>query len=1254
MWVELETGNTITNAHYEGEPGGLYDTGDTTSWYGATYATQYNTFWHWIAKQLIATMTYPTSIATGATTDAMRVVHKATNLTHQKYDIRIVRRTPNKNNYRYGDRMFLGSVREVIYDDFTYPRNILVGIKALATDKLSGSFEFRTTVEGSLVNVYNGSAWTISYSNNPAWVCYDVLTQPVINDSNNIIRYDGIDPSRLDTTSFYTWAQFCDELVNNGEGGTEKRFTFNGTFDTSLKLWEAALQIAAMSRALLVWNGIGISVIIDKAVTLPDDAVQLFTMSNILQDSFKETFLSLEDRAGEIEVSYNNQDMNYERDVLNVYSSALDRPTNKVSLSLIGCTSSSQAWRTAQFQLLQNEYVKRIIEFQANVEAVAITIGDVFYFSHDVPQWGLVSGSIKSASNSPYSFALADDKTLTIESGKTYGVMVRLNDDTIVTKTITNSAGTYNSFTVSTAWTTLPNEYDKVSIGELNTESKPFRAIEVSRDADLVCTIKAVEYDDNIYSVDTGTPILPATNYSGLTFDAIVSDLSVKELIKINESGSIDRQLAVSFTKPNTLQVKGYNVNYRKLYSIKNNEDTAMIPPFTIAGRNITTSNILLTKNIDPASVYQVYVTCVDARGVEALNLGTPLYTITTSSDKVGVNPILDNGITGLSLLDNPNGYQFSGRDCKLTWNRVTSSNDGAEAGSEGDVGAGYFSVNTLFKDYEVNIYSSNKTLLRKEYTIENYYNYTLEKNSEDCYRVLGLTIPTNQFYVEVKIRDMFNRVSSKARQLYIEHTVPSNVGTITTEPFEDGMTFKWDKLTAIDIRGYKVRTKVNSGDFGDWIEITDNIYKRELTIIEKASQGQSTSTIYIEVIAINVFNQESATATTANDECLNQKPLITVANTTGYGIYQDLQTAIDALPSGGQIFIKSGSYTISSPGITISNANYEIVGENQDTVVFNVVSDYNGINFADGYNYKCILNNFSLNYNHSSTSTTNSLIYMANCTTLSTVNLTNLKLTSNDVSHYYKYGIYSNNNFGRTEITNCSIFYGTSGIYFGAGLKSLYIATNRIDTMSTYGIYSYGNKLGDTLISGNVLTNINVDGIHLEYPYNAKVTNNDISSSTAGATFKGIYCHQMATGLVSNNSITNYKTTNFAYNALYIETGSKITIISNEINGSSSYTGSAYTVYFTGVTDSIISNNKVTLNITDTTSNHYGIALSSSDRNRISSNTIDLINNNAKDVGIYLATGSDYNYGVDNITYRVGTSLTDSGTGNSVSVTDV
>ncbi|MFX7063741.1 hypothetical protein ABTH87_18975, partial [Acinetobacter baumannii] len=58
-----------------------------------------------------------------------------------------------------------------------------------------------------------------AYSNNPAWIYYDICT---------VDRYalgDRLTPLMVDKWSLYRLAQYCDQMVPDGLGGQEPRFT---------------------------------------------------------------------------------------------------------------------------------------------------------------------------------------------------------------------------------------------------------------------------------------------------------------------------------------------------------------------------------------------------------------------------------------------------------------------------------------------------------------------------------------------------------------------------------------------------------------------------------------------------------------------------------------------------------------------------------------------------------------------------------------------------------------------------------------------------------------------------------------------------------------------------------------------------------------------------------------------------------------------------------------------------------------------
>lgn len=641
VWWEGLKGDSDPNSHHEGEREYSDITGDSK--------------WRWIGSPLTMSdvnvdYIIVTGSQTGSITQSFNVDVNPTNKGYYEIYVEYIKveysyTDADYHQYwteidytssRFGFDMYLYIVREVTGDPFRYPRLASLGVTAIANDKISGSFKFSCMSECAYINIYTGTQWNNIMSDNPAWVTWDILTQPVINDSaigksninttagdGDIVRYDGIDPSKLDLTKFKEWADYCDDqikttalsgtvssssdsngikIIGNNTSFTsevtvgdyigntnigiqkvtqiddnntlyvayafpsylsgesinniEKRCTFNGGFDVSnMSLFEAAQKVAEVARAVIVLNGNMYTVAIDKPITVP---AQMFNVANIKTDTFKETFLSMEDRASELEVDYINIANDFERERLNVFNVNMPSKTNKLTVQGFGIQKASEAWRYGMFKLYKNQYLQRVIEFDANVEAITTTLGDGCYVQHDVPQWSY-GGRIVSATTNTVTL----DKEVTIESGEIYTIMIVLSDDTRVEKTVTNGAGTYTTLNLSTPFDTIPQKYNNFLFGKQG-EAKIFKVLDLSKSQDLDRTITCIEYNESIYNVDTDEPVIPTPDVSDLDTLPDVTNLLLDELIIRGEDGAINDVIDVYFSKPNNSMYASADIWYDK------------------------------------------------------------------------------------------------------------------------------------------------------------------------------------------------------------------------------------------------------------------------------------------------------------------------------------------------------------------------------------------------------------------------------------------------------------------------------------------------------------------------------------------------------------------------------------------------------------------------------------------------------------------------------------------------------------------
>lgn len=529
-WFEAQIGSSDQTAHIEGE-------------LEAEPYTLPRKSWRWIAKPTeVATVVDDYLTLSGATQQPVRRTVRVDHLTRgTQYRVRVTNLSADQTSSRYGDDLYLAELNEVMYDDFQYPRTVLAGVDALATNQISGSINFSCMAEGAIVRVWNGSAWSSAWSRNPAWVCWDILTQPVLDNSLAVVRYDGLDPSRLDLASFYAWAQFCDATVPDGKGGTEPRCLFDAVFDTPASMWEAALEVCASARAQLVMRGTTISVVVDTVRSAP---AQLFNVGNTAVSSFNETWLKMEGRAASIEGSFINAEKGYERDTLTVVNTAItESAAERAQMGLRGATRASQVWREAFYRLKRNELLQRSASIGVDIDALACTVGDLIWLQNDVTRWG-VGGRAASGSTTA---RLELDVPVTLDAGKTYELKLRLSDDTLLSRTITTAAGTVTAVDVSVAFPSAPSLYDTWAIGETGKAVKEFLVLDIRRDGEQRAKLDLVEYNATLYGIDGGIPALPTPNVSPSALPTI-SGFTVEEALQRATDGTIMVHLDFHFT----------------------------------------------------------------------------------------------------------------------------------------------------------------------------------------------------------------------------------------------------------------------------------------------------------------------------------------------------------------------------------------------------------------------------------------------------------------------------------------------------------------------------------------------------------------------------------------------------------------------------------------------------------------------------------------------------------------------------------
>lgn len=426
-----------------------------------------------------------------------------------QYDLKITRTSGVRS--RTQNTSYIRSVREVVDIAFERPGKALVGIKAIATGALSGSLDIKVVREDRLVNVYNGTSWTIEYSRNRAWVAFDILTQPVISGSSapyTIERYEGIDPTKIDIEFFYAWAQFCDALIPDGYGGTELRFACDEIIDYQTDIWTLAIDIADIGRASLYWKGYMLTGWIDTVVTTPIDLV---TMDNIMAKSWKNARTGKDEFAGQIEVFFKDARLGYERTFAQWSNENAGIYTNIVTIEGVGITTRGTAVHVANHALLRNQFITNTNRFRMYKDAFRYSLGDVIRLQQRTPNWGHAYRVVMSTANNMVT--LDRDVTGDVVAGDTLYIR---SYDTVTEQVVTDDYivqsvnGTV--ITISATWDTPPAKGNLVAIG-LAGGIKLRRIIKMEPDVKNYFNITVETYNVSLFDADDLDPLLPDQNY---------------------------------------------------------------------------------------------------------------------------------------------------------------------------------------------------------------------------------------------------------------------------------------------------------------------------------------------------------------------------------------------------------------------------------------------------------------------------------------------------------------------------------------------------------------------------------------------------------------------------------------------------------------------------------------------------------------------------------------------------------------------
>ncbi|EIZ9959103.1 host specificity protein J, partial [Escherichia coli] len=360
-----------------------------------------------------------------------------------------------------------------------------------------------------------------AYSNNPAWCLWDMLTHPRYGMGKRLGAAD------VDKWALYAIAQYCDQTVPDGFGGTEPRMTFNAYLSQQRKAWDVLSDFCSAMRCMPVWNGQTLTFVQDR----PSDVVWPYTNSDVVVDDngvgFRYSFSALKDRHTAVEVNYTDPQNGWQTstELVEDPEAILRYGRNLLKMDAFGCTSRGQAHRAGLWVIKTGLLETQTVDFTLGSQGLRHTPGDIIEICDNDYAGTLTGGRVLSID--------AATRTLTLDRE------VTLPETGAATVNLINGSGKPVSVAITAhpapdriQVSTLPDGVETYGVWGLSLPSlrrRLFRCVSIRENTDGTFAITAVQHvPEKEAIVDNGASFEPQSGTLNSVIPPAVQHLTVE------------------------------------------------------------------------------------------------------------------------------------------------------------------------------------------------------------------------------------------------------------------------------------------------------------------------------------------------------------------------------------------------------------------------------------------------------------------------------------------------------------------------------------------------------------------------------------------------------------------------------------------------------------------------------------------------------------------------------------------------------
>ncbi|MFK8411921.1 host specificity protein J (plasmid) [Enterobacter hormaechei] len=417
------------------------------------------------------------------------------------WQLRVRRITPDSTSVNIVDTMRVVAVTEIIDAKIRYVNTALLYVEFDAKQFPNGIPQVVCNPKGRIIRVpdtydpetrtYSGTwegvfkwAWT----DNPAWIYYDII----LNERFGLGQR--IDATQIDKWELYRIAQYCDQLVPDGKGGsgTEPRFRCNVYIQDRNDAWTVLRDLAGIFRGMTYWGDNKMYVLAD----MPRDVWHIYNHASVVEGKFTFADPSETTRNTAALVNWSDPANHYKDTPEPVYDNdlAMRFDYRQLEMTAIGCTRQSEANRRGRWALLTNG-IGEVVTFSTGMDVPPV--GEVIGVAANELAGRTIGGRVSGVNGRNITL----DRAADVKAGNR--LFLNLPSGTAQARTVQAVNG--NTVTVTTPYSETPEAECNWGVDSDDLFIALFRVTGTRDNNDGTFEVTGTTYNPDIYSaVDTG------------------------------------------------------------------------------------------------------------------------------------------------------------------------------------------------------------------------------------------------------------------------------------------------------------------------------------------------------------------------------------------------------------------------------------------------------------------------------------------------------------------------------------------------------------------------------------------------------------------------------------------------------------------------------------------------------------------------------------------------------------------------------